>query len=116
MNNRNSKNHVQNVKNYQRRRKKIYPVFVDVAEDADVIEWFEKQPSKGRSNAVRMLIRDSINKRAASKQAIARLRQSRREQKACIYCNTQDERTLSGKASCQKCFDKYRSKYEHGVK
>lgn len=104
MNNRNSKNHALNVKNYQRRSKKVFSVMCDKERDADVIEWFNSR--KNYSGDVRELVRRTLKRRKNQNKASAELRAKRREQKICIFCGSQDERTESGKALCLNCFTK----------
>ena len=104
MNNRNSKNHALNVKNYQRRNKKVFSVMCDKDKDADVIEWFNSR--KNYSGDVRELVRNTINRRKRQNKASAKLREKRREEHICIFCGSQDERTESGKALCLNCFTK----------
>lgn len=113
-NDRNSKNHAENVKNYQRRKKKIYPVMVDIDEDQDIIAWFSRQ--KNYSGTIRTMIRANIVQRKKSSEGIAKLREQRRNQNVCIYCNKQDERTISGKACCENCFQKMRERNNARVK
>jgi len=107
MNNRNSRNHVQNVRNYQKRKQKLYIICVDNT-DTEINTWFDKQPNK--SESVRSLIREQLYKRKKQSRAMAELRQKRRDQKICIYCCNQDERTLSGKSTCMKCAEKARNR------
>lgn len=113
-NDRNSKNHAENVKRYQRKKKKLYPVMVDLEEDQDIIAWFSRQ--KNYSGSIRMMIRASITQKKKSSEGIAKLREKRRNQNLCIYCNRQDERTLNGKACCEECFQKMKERNNARVK
>jgi len=117
MNNRNSKNHTANVKNYQKRSKRLFPIMCDIKGDADVIEWFTSR--KNYSGEVRKLVRDSMKKKERQNKASAELRAKRREQKICIFCANQDERTMSGKSLCESCFtrsqERQRARKNDGV-
>lgn len=104
MNNRNSKNHAENVKNYQRRSKKVFGIMCDLEKDADVIKWFKSK--KNYSGEVRKLIRKSLERRKRQNEASAKLREKRKENHICIFCGKLDDRTVSGKSLCINCFIK----------
>lgn len=105
LNNRNSKNHAANVKKYQRDKKRVFTVLVDKT-DRDIVKWFDNQDNK--SEAVRKLIRQSIDRKNRQRGYNDKLRQKRKDNFECIFCGKSDERTRSGRFTCQECADKKR--------
>jgi len=109
-NNRNSANHYKNVNKYKE-KKRIYLFELDKQKDADCIEWFSNQ--KTITGAIRVLVRANISQRKASQINTAAKRKVRREQKLCIDCGEQDERTLQGKCLCSRCAERRKAKKQN---